>query len=96
MRRKKTEQLGTLIQEFLKQRKLDGPINEQRLLNAWPEVLGPNIQSYTSSLYIKNRILYVSISSSVLRHDLMLSKPQIIESLNRHVGTVVIADIVFR
>ncbi|OJX90408.1 MAG: hypothetical protein BGP01_15545 [Paludibacter sp. 47-17] len=96
MRRKKTEQLGTLIQEFLKQQKLDGPLYEQRLINAWPEVLGPNIQAYTSALYIKNRVLYVTISSSVLRHDLLLSKQQIIESLNRHAGTVVISDIVFR
>lgn len=96
MRRKKTEQIGHLIQEFLKQRKLDGPINEQRMLNAWPEVLGPNIQAYTSSLNIKNKILYVSISSSVLRHDLFLSKQQIIESLNRHVGAEVITEIVFR
>lgn len=96
MRRKKTELIGEVIQEFLKQRRLDGPINEQRLLKAWPEVLGPNIQAYTSSLYIKNKTLFVSISSSVLRHDLLLSKQQIIESLNRHVGVEVISDIVFR
>jgi predicted nucleic acid-binding Zn ribbon protein len=96
MRRKNTELLGDVIQQFLKQRKLDKPLYEQRLLNAWPEVLGPNIQSYTSSLSIKNKVLYVSISSSVLRHDLFLSRQQIVESLNKHVGAEVIKEIVFR
>lgn len=96
MRRKNTELLGDVIQQFLKQRKLDKPLYEQRLLSAWPEVLGPNIQSYTSSLSIKNKVLYVSISSSVLRHDLFLSRQQIVESLNKHVGAEVIKEIVFR
>ncbi|MDD3195669.1 MAG: DUF721 domain-containing protein [Paludibacter sp.] len=96
MRRKNTELLGDVIQQFLKQRKLDKPLYEQRLLSAWPEVLGPNIQAYTSSLSIKNKVLYVSISSSVLRHDLFLSRQQIVESLNKHVGAEVIKEIVFR
>jgi predicted nucleic acid-binding Zn ribbon protein len=96
MRRKNTEFLGDVIQQFLKQRKLDKPLYEQRLLSAWPEVLGPNIQAYTSSLSIKNKILYVGISSSVLRHDLFLTRQQIMESLNKHVGAEVIKEIVFR
>ncbi len=96
MRRKNTELLSDVIEQFLQQRKLDKPLYEQRLLKAWPEVLGPNIQAYTQSLEIKNKVLYVSITSAVLRHDLFLSRAQIAESLNKQVGAVVIKDIVFR
>jgi predicted nucleic acid-binding Zn ribbon protein len=96
MRRKNTELLGDVIQQFLKQRRLDKPLFEQRLIAAWPEVLGPNIQAYTTDISIKNKVLYVNISSSVLRHDLFLTREQIIESLNRHVGAEVITGIVFR
>ena len=96
MRRKNTEQLGDVIRQFLQQSRLSKPLNEQRMLSAWPEVLGPNIQAYTSHISIKNKVLYVTITSSVLRHDLFLSREQIVESLNRQVGAEVINEIIFR
>jgi len=35
------------------------------------------------------------LTSSVLRHDLFLSREEIKNSLNKHVGAVVIDDVVF-
>lgn len=96
MRRRNTELLGEVIQQFLRQKKLDRPLSEKRLIDAWPEVLGKNIMSYTTDLSIKNRKLFVQLSSSVLRHDLFLSREQIVKSLNKHVGADVIDEIVFR
>lgn len=96
MRKKNTELLREVIQQFLKEKKLDGPLNEKKIIDAWPQVLGNNIVRYTSDLTIKNRVLYVSLTSSVLRHDLFLSKNEIKNSLNKHVGGEVIIDVVFR
>ena len=96
MRKRNTEELRDVLAQVLKQTKLDKPLAEKRLIDAWPIVLGANITQYTSSLTIKNRILNVSLTSSVLRHDLFLSKDQIVNSLNRHVGSEVIKDIIFR
>ena len=36
MRRNDAEQIGKLIQQFLRQESLESPLNEQRLLDAWP------------------------------------------------------------
>lgn len=96
MRRRNTESIRDVIQQFLKQKKLEKPLNEKRIIDAWPEVLGKNIVAYTSELNIKNKILYVKLSSAVLRHDLFISRENIVESLNNHVGYHVIDDIVFR
>lgn len=96
MRKKNTELLSDVIRQVLKEQHLDKPLNEKRLIDAWPLVLGHNIVKYTSELSIKNRILYVSLTSSVLRHDLFLSREQIKNSLNKQVGVDVIVDIVFR
>ena len=96
MRKRNTEQLRDIIGQVLKQTKLDKPLDEKRLIDAWPIVLGANISQYTSSLSIKNKVLYVGLTSSVLRHDLYLSKEQILNSLNRQVGVDVIRDIIFR
>ena len=96
MRKKNTELLSDVIRQVLKQQHLDKPLNEKRLIDAWPAVLGNNIMQYTSGLNIKNKVLYVSLSSSVLRHDLFLSRDEIKASLNKYVGAEVIIDIIFR
>ena len=54
MKRNDAEPIGKLIQQFLRQESLESPLNEQRLLDAWPQILGP-AANYTSNLYIRNR-----------------------------------------
>ncbi|HLP04285.1 MAG TPA: DUF721 domain-containing protein [Paludibacter sp.] len=96
MRKKNTEMLRDVIRQVLTAQHLDKPLYEKRIMDAWPVVLGVNIMQYTSELNIKNRILYVGLTSSVLRHDLFLSREEIKNSLNKQVGAEVIVDIVFR
>mgnify|MGYP003585705324 FL=1 len=96
MRKRNTELLKDVIFQVLKNNHLDKKLNEKHLIDAWPKVLGANITQYTKDIQIKNKVLYVSISSSVLRHDLFLSKEQIMNSLNAEVGVEYIKDIVFR
>ncbi|MDD4993923.1 MAG: DUF721 domain-containing protein [Paludibacter sp.] len=96
MRKKNTELLSDVIRQVLGELHLDRPLNEKRLMEAWPKVLGQNIVQYTSDLNIRNRVLYVSLTSSVLRHDLFLSREQIKKSLNDQVGVEVIVDIIFK
>ncbi len=96
MRKKNTELLSDVIRQVLREQHLDQPLNEKRLIDAWPLILGNNIVQYTSELKIKNRVLYVSLTSSVLRHDLFLSREEIKKSLNKQVGAEVIVDIIFR
>lgn len=56
MKRNDAEQIGKLIQQFLRQESLESPLNEQRLLDAWPQILGP-AAAYTSNLYIRNQTI---------------------------------------
>jgi len=96
MRKRNTELLRDIIGQVLKTNHLDKQLNEKRLIEAWPKVLGENIMKYTSDLSIKNKVLYVSLNSSVLRHDLFISREEIKTSLNRNVGAEVINNIIFR
>ena len=94
MKRNDAEQIGKLIQQYLRQESLESPLNEQRLLDAWPQVLGP-AASYTSNLYIRNQTLYVHLSSSVLRQELSMGCQLLIRNLNAQVGSQVIVNIIF-
>ena len=60
------------------------------------DVVGPAITKYTSNLYIKNQILYVHLTSSVLRQELMMGRDLLVKNLNKQVGAQVIVNIIFR
>lgn len=96
MRRNNAEQIGDMIRKFFRQNGLESPLNEYRLVEAWKDVVGPTIARYTSNLYIKNQILYVHLSSSVLRQELMMGREMLVRNLNNHVGAQVIVNIIFR
>ena len=63
MKRNNAEQIGELIRHYLRQESLESPLNERRLISAWPEVLGPTIASYTHNEY---HIQMSILSSSIL------------------------------
>ena len=91
MKRNDAEQIGKLIRTFLRQESLESPLNEQRLINSWAEILGPTIASYT-----REQILYVHLTSAALRQELMMGRDLLVRNLNRHVGAQVITNIIFR
>lgn len=97
MKRKNAQTLGEVIRDFLEENKaLRAKIYESRIERAWTEVLGDMVMRYTRNIYVKNRILYVSLSSSVLRSELSLSRERLVKSLNEQAGAEVIDDIVIR
>ncbi len=96
MKRNNTEQIGDVLRQFLRQRGLETPLNEYRLVDAWKDVVGPVIARYTTNLFIKNQVLYVSLSSSVIRQELMMGREMLVRNLNAQVGSQVIVNIVFR
>lgn len=96
MRRNKAESIGKLLQEYLRRESLESPLNEQRLINAWPQVIGEAMAAYTREIYIRNQILYVHLNSAVLRQELMMGRELLVKSLNQRVGATVIVNIIFR
>lgn len=96
MKRRDALPIGDLVRHYLRQESLESPLNEVRLINAWSEVLGSTIASYTRELYIKNQTLYVHLTSAALRQELMMGSEILVRSLNRQVGAQVITNIVIR
>jgi len=95
MKRREAQPIGKLVMQYLRQESLETPLYERRLLEAWNEVMGPAIASYTRELNIHNQVLFVNLTSSVLRQELMMGRRQLVARLNEHVGSQVITDIVF-
>lgn len=86
--------LGDLIKEFMELHKGAEYLDEQRVLQSWPQVVGPFIASHTIDLSIKNGVLFVRVDSDALRHELNYSKSLLMKNLNEGVGKEVIKEIV--
>lgn len=95
MRRSNSENIGDVISQYLRQQGLETPLNQHRLVSAWPEVMGEGISRYTRDIFIQNQTLHVKLSSSVIRSELMMQRQQLVQKLNEHVGAQVITDIMF-
>lgn len=95
MKRQREEQIGDIIRQFMREEGIETPYNEFRLVQAWPVVVGPAVERCTGKLFIKNGVLYVQLTSSVIRHELFIGRKRLAQRLNDHVGAQVITNIVF-
>ena len=95
MERHKTQDIQSLIHAFLRQEGLETPLGEHRVMEAWAEVMGPAIASYTDRLFVRNGVLHVKLSSAALRQNLMMTQTILTQKLNEHVGQQVITSIRF-
>jgi hypothetical protein len=69
---------------------LSDQINQARIKLQWKNTMGPVIAAKTTQLSIKNKVLYVSLSSPALRKELLYQREKLVKSLNQSVGTTVI------
>ncbi|MBR0433206.1 MAG: DUF721 domain-containing protein [Bacteroidaceae bacterium] len=95
MRRQNAEILGTILNQVMREEGLETPYNEYRLVEAWPEVVGPGIARFTASTEIRNRTLFVRLTSSVVRQELFAGRAALVRRLNDYVGAQVIDSIRF-
>ena len=85
--------LDEVLMKMLRAQGLETPLLQKRLIDAWDTVAGPTVARYTTQKYIKNQTLYVRIANPALRQDLSMMRSQLLQRLNSHVGSMVIADI---
>ena len=78
MFRKEVKSIGELILKNLRSQGLETPLQQKRLIAAWPEVMGEMIAGYTQDLYIRNQTLNVRLTNPALRADLSLMRPEIL------------------
>jgi predicted nucleic acid-binding Zn ribbon protein len=89
------EQIGTLIENLLKNSGLEKQVKETQAMNFWRDVAGKEISNYTEPVKVADGTLFIKVSNPSWRNELILLKPGIKKKLNRKIGTTVIKDIIF-
>jgi predicted nucleic acid-binding Zn ribbon protein len=95
MFKRDVKQIKDLLLQVLRDQGLETPLLQKRLVEAWPEVAGPMVASYTLNTYIYNQTLYVRLSNPSLRADLSMRRSELTKKLNDAVGEQVITDVRF-
>lgn len=82
-----------IMQDVLQENKLQKGMDLVAIKEAWVEVMGNGVNSYTKDIQFKNGILLVKLTSSVLREELSYGKDKIIQLLNENLHKTLIKSV---
>ncbi|MEO1051506.1 MAG: DUF721 domain-containing protein [Bacteroidota bacterium] len=93
-RKSDTSQIGDAIGDLLKSYNLKSKFDETQLVSSWQDLMGKPIALKTKKIFIKDKVLFVEITSAPLKHELNMSKSKIKEILQREFGQDIIAEVI--
>jgi predicted nucleic acid-binding Zn ribbon protein len=96
MKRKNTQTIGEVLKEYIDAMKMRQKLKESRIERQWEELLGKNAASLTRKVYIRNKILYAHLDSSVLRNELLMMRETLIRRINEMAGEEIVSKVVLK
>jgi predicted nucleic acid-binding Zn ribbon protein len=94
-RKKEAAPLESAFKELLKAYRLEDKFQEKLLISSWPELVGKTIADRTSSVFIRDKKLFVTITSGPVKKELQLNKSKVLTLIEEKVGKGVVEDLVF-
>ncbi len=87
--------IGELIDKLMKAYRLDGKLKEMDVIESWGEMMGVAVAKRTKKIQIRNKTLFLTMDSAVMRDELSYGKTVIIERVNQKAGFEIINDVFF-
>lgn len=88
--------IANVLKEIIQLNKLQPGIDQVSVKEAWKNLMGNGVNSYTKNVVLKGSTLYVELASAVLREELSYGKDKIIKMINEDFRRDLIKDIVLR
>ncbi len=88
--------ISEALKDFVETNKLEKGLDKINVSDAWASLMGNGVNNYTTAIELKSDILYIQLSSSVLREELSYGKDKIISMLNEHLGKDIIKKLILR
>ncbi len=88
--------ISEALKEFVETNKLQSGLDKIDVAHAWENLMGNGVNNYTTAIKLVRDVLYVQLSSSVLREELSYGKEKIIAMLNEALGKDLIKKLVLR
>ena len=84
-----------VIDKILLNKKLNNGLLEIKIKDAWKNVMGKNVNTYTTNIKLNKQIIFVKLSSAPLKNELVYRSDTIIKLLNNELGQEKIKEIKF-
>jgi len=88
--------IGDVLKAFIETNKLQAGMDKIDVQQAWKNLMGNGVNSYTKEVILKGTTLYVTLTSAVLREELSYGKQKIIKMINEELGKEVVKDVILR
>ncbi len=88
--------VGDVLKQIIQVNKLQPGMDQIDVKEAWQNLMGNGVNSYTKNVALRGSTLYVELSSSVLREELSHGKSKIIALINEELRREVIKEVVLR
>jgi hypothetical protein len=88
--------VGDILKEIIQLNKLQPGMDQIDVKEAWKNLMGNGVNHYTKNVVLKGSILYVELSSAVLREELSHGKSKIVAMINEELQRNVVKEVVLR
>jgi hypothetical protein len=95
-RRNNEGSIGDVLKEIIEKNKLQPGIDQIAVKDAWKNLMGNGVNTYTRNVVLKGNTLYVELTSAVLREELSYGKDKIIRMINEELRRDVVTAVVLR
>ncbi len=85
-----------VLKHIVQNNNLQKGMDQIDVREAWRQLMGNGVNSYTQHVMLKGSTLYVELTSAVLREELTYGKSKIIKMINEDLGREVVKDVVLR
>ncbi|WP_320815125.1 DUF721 domain-containing protein [Flavobacterium sp.] len=90
------QSIQDVLKNFISHNKLQGGIDKIEVKEVWFSLMGNGVANYTEEVELRKETLYVKLTSSVLREELMFGREKIIKMINQEIGKEVVKTLVLR
>lgn len=96
MKRTHPKTIGEILEEFFQRPHVARKLAEGHLPDYWQEIVGLRVAAATTDLRLENGILYICVSSGVIRQELFFQRDMLVAKLNARAGHNIVRSIVVR
>lgn len=88
--------IGDVLNQIIQVNKLQPGMDQIDVKEAWRQLMGNGVNTYTRNVVLKGSTLYVELGSAVLREELSHGKSKIVKMINEELKREVVKEVVLR
>ena len=87
-------EIKNLLEKFLKKNNLEKGLLDLEVKRAWHELMENGVSNYTTGVRLKNKTLYIKLSSPALKEELSYGKEKLMKLINERFKKKIVQKII--